>query len=83
FGSLSQLICTILYLFIIIYFMVIEIKLLFKLRLKYFRQFWSVIQIGIISCSWASAAVYIWRISEASHISKLFEETNGYVYINL
>ncbi|CAF1234712.1 unnamed protein product [Adineta steineri] len=83
FGSLSQLICTILYLFIIIYFMVIEIKLLFKLRLKYFRQFWSVIQIGIISCSWASAVVYIWRISEASHISKLFEETNGYVYINL
>ncbi|CAF1041705.1 unnamed protein product [Adineta steineri] len=83
FTSILQLVCTIFYIFFIIYFMIIEIRLLFELRLKYFRQYWSIIQLGIIGCSLGSIGVYFWRFQEANRISQLFEQTNGYVYINL
>ncbi|CAF3624741.1 unnamed protein product [Adineta steineri] len=83
FTSILQLVCTIVYIFLIIYFMIIEIRLLFELRLKYFRQFWSLIQLGIIGCSLGSIGVYFWRFQETNRISQLFEQTNGYIYINL
>ncbi|CAF4162103.1 unnamed protein product, partial [Adineta steineri] len=83
FTSLTQLICTIIYICFIIYFLIIEIKLLMKLKLKYFYEFWSIIQIGIISCSITSIIIYIWRFKEYNRLSSLFRETNGYVYINL
>ena len=67
----------------IIYFMIKEIQLLIHLKRKYFRQFWSIINLGIIACSWASVGVYIWRFQESNRISQLFQDTNGYVYINL
>ncbi|CAF4356149.1 unnamed protein product, partial [Adineta steineri] len=65
FTSLTQLICTIIYISFIIYFLIIEIKLLMKLNLKYFYEFWSIIQV------------------EYNRLSSLFQQTNGYVYINL
>ncbi|CAF4006621.1 unnamed protein product, partial [Adineta steineri] len=83
FTSILQLVCTIFYIFFIIYFMIIEIQLIFELRLKYFHQFWSLIQLGIIGCSLGSIGVYFWRFQEANRISQLFEQTNGYIYINL
>ncbi len=67
----------------IIYFMWIEIRLLFELKWNYFYQFWSFIEAGIIGCSWTSVGIYIWRYKECKRIGKLFEETNGYVYVNL
>ncbi|CAF0849209.1 unnamed protein product [Adineta steineri] len=83
FTSILQLVCTIFYIFFIIYFMIIEIRLLLELRLKYFHQFWSMIQLGIIGCSLGSIGVYFWRFQKTNRISQLFEQTNGYVYINL
>ena len=67
----------------IIYFMVIEIRLLFELKWKYFHRFWSMIEVGIIVCSWTSVGIYICRYQEFQRIGELFRETNGYVYINL
>ena len=63
--------------------MLIEIRSLYKLKFKYFLQFWSLVELGIIVCSWSSVGVYIWRYHESNRIGKLFQETNGYVYINL
>ncbi|CAF1243620.1 unnamed protein product [Adineta steineri] len=83
FTSLTQLICTIIYICFVIYFLIIEIKLLIKLKLKYFYEFWSLVQIGIISCSITSIIIYIWRFKEYNRLSSLFLETNGYVYVNL
>ena len=83
FTSIYQLICIIIYMIIILYFMWIEIHLLFELKWKYFYRFWSLIEVGIIICSWSSVWIYIWRYKESQRISQLFEETNGYVYINL
>ena len=67
----------------IIYFMFIEIQSFFKLKLNYFYQFWSYIEVGIIVCSWSCIGIYIWRYKEFKRISSLFQQTNGYVYINL
>ncbi|CAF3921958.1 unnamed protein product, partial [Adineta steineri] len=83
FTSILQLVCTIFYIFFIIYFIIIEIQLLFELRLKYSHQFWSLIQLGIIGCSLGSIGVYFWRFQETNRLSELFEQTNGYIYINL
>ena len=81
--SISQFICIIIYMIVIIYFMLLEIQSLFRMKWKYFYQFWSLINIGIIICSWMAVGIYIWRYDEYSRIGQLFKETNGYVYINL
>ncbi len=73
----------ILYMLMIIYLMWIEIRLLIKLKWKYVYQFWSLIEIGIIVCSWTSVGIYVWRYHESQRIGKLLSETNGYTYINL
>ena len=67
----------------IIYYMQREIRSLMERRCAYFRDFWSYPEIGIISCSWAGAGVYIWRIREANRIAQIFRETNGYSHVNL
>ena len=67
----------------ILYFMLLEVRSLFQLKLKYFFQFWSLIDLGIIVCSWTSIGIYIWRYHESKRIGKLFEETKGHVYVNL
>jgi hypothetical protein len=63
--------------------MFIEMKLFFDLKWKYSHRFWSFIETDIIICSWLSVGIYVWRYREYSRIGKLFEETNGFVYINL
>ena len=68
---------------LIVYFMWLEVRLLIELRWQYPRRFWSLIEVGIIACSWASVGIYVWRYYECSRIGKRFAETNGYVYVNL
>ena len=64
--------------------MIIEqVKSILQLRMNYFRQFWSYIDIGIIVCSCASVGIYTRRYFEFQRLGDLFKETNGYVYINL
>jgi hypothetical protein len=63
--------------------MIGEIRSLLKQKTRYFRSFWSMINLGIIVCSWTSLGVYIWRYQESVRIGDLFQTTNGYVYINL
>jgi len=67
----------------IFYFMIVEVRSLFHLKRKYFRQFWCYIEWGIIAFSWAAVGVYVWRYQEMTRISSLFRQTKGYVYINL
>jgi polycystin 1L2 len=37
----------------------------------------------MIGCSWAGVGVYVWRYHELTRIGNLFQQTNGYVYVNL
>ena len=63
--------------------MLLEIKLFGQLKWKYFRQFWSYIQWGIIVCSWIACGIYVWRHYEINRIGDLFHRTEGDVYVDL
>jgi hypothetical protein len=80
---LFTLLCGIVYMLFIVYYMQREIRSLFHRRMQYFRDFWTYPELGIIVCSWTAFAAYIWRITEGNRVSKLFAETNGYAYVNL
>ena len=67
----------------IIHIMIGEIRSLIQMKSNYFRQFWSLINLGIIVCSWTNVGIYVWRYCESLRIGHLFAQTNGYVYINL
>jgi hypothetical protein len=63
--------------------MIIEIQSFLKIKINYFKNFWSFINILIIICSWTNLGIYIWRYQESNRIGNFFEKTNGYSYINL
>ena len=67
----------------IVYSMLTEIQLLFRLKLKYLSEFWSMIELGIIVSSWSCIGIYILMLNELNRISSLFKETNGYVSIDI
>jgi len=67
----------------IIYLIIEQVQSMIQLKIEYFYQFWSYIDIGRIVCLWTSDGIYLWRYFEVKRIGDLFEETNGYVYINL
>ncbi|CAF0742236.1 unnamed protein product [Didymodactylos carnosus] len=79
----TKLICSILYMLFIVYYMMREIRLLIKMKTAYFREFWTYTEWGIIACSWSGMGVYFWRIYEGNRIGTLFAQTNGYIYIDL
>jgi hypothetical protein len=60
-----------------------EIRSLFTRGMAYFHDFWSYPEMGIIACSWAGFGSYIWCVHEGNRVGKLFQETNGYAYVNL
>ena len=83
FGSLAQLLCAVVYLLFVLYMMFVQLQSIRRLRLAYFRHFWSFIDLGIIVCSWTAVGLYVWRHQEIEHIGDLFRQTNGFVYVNL
>jgi hypothetical protein len=66
----------------IIYFMIKQLRLLIKLKWSYLKQFWSLIELGLIICSWMIVQIWISQHKEFNRIESLFKQTNGYVYIN-
>ena len=83
FTTPFQLICSIIYIIFILYFMFVQIQSFFRFKFACLKHFWFYVDLGIIACSWTSVAIYMWRYREAKRIGNLFEETNGYAYINL
>ncbi|CAF1401522.1 unnamed protein product [Adineta steineri] len=83
FTSTFQLVCSIMYMLFIIYYMILEIKTVIKMKSSYFYRFWSYIDVGIIGCSWGILGVYIWRYQKSIDVGNRFQETNGYTFINL
>ena len=79
FTSLSQLICLVVYTLFIVYLMMKQVQL----KWQAFTQFWSLLDFGVIICSWVGVAMYVWRYVEYSRISQVFAETSGYTYVNL
>ena len=83
FKSITHLVVSILYLLLIARMMIVEVQSLIKLKLGYFRQFWSYIDVGIIACSWTNVGIYVWRYRESNRVGDLFAQTHGYASVNL
>ncbi|CAF3282231.1 unnamed protein product [Rotaria socialis] len=83
FGSIFQITVAVIYLIFIVYFMIVEVYTFICLKKSYFRRVWSYIEIGIISCSWASVGVHIWQVKETSRVTSLFHQTHGNAYLNI
>ena len=81
--SMSQLICFLLYMTLILYSMVEEFRLFCRLKRKYFLRWCSYAEVGIISCSWTAVAIYIWRYQQSKDLGERFRQSKGFVYINL
>jgi hypothetical protein len=81
--STMQLVCGGVYLLWIVYFMVVEGRLMVKMRSRYWRRGWSYIDLGLILCAWAYVGVSAWRYVQVRRVSDLFATTNGYTYVNL
>lgn len=62
--------------------MIVELLELKRLKKAYFRQAWSYIELGIITCSWTSVGIQVWRENEVKRIKQLFVQTRGRTYIN-
>jgi polycystin 1L2 len=82
----AQMINTIffvIYLAMIIFSMVREIKLAIKLKWAYLREIWSWNEWTIISLSFASFAMFIYRINKAYDVQSFVKKYGGYGYIKL
>lgn len=79
----ADLIYCLLYLALIIYYMVVEIKLLIKKRKAYIKQFWSYMTWGIIACSWTGVAIHVFRQTEMKKMASTFKKENGKLPVNL
>ncbi|CAF1605653.1 unnamed protein product, partial [Adineta ricciae] len=82
-STLSELLCSIAYLMFIIYMMIEIIQSIRRMKIKYFHDVWSYINMGIIICSWTSLLIFGLKYQESKAIGKFFKETNGYDYIDL
>jgi hypothetical protein len=56
----------------IIYLMIEQIQMLFQFKMKYFGQFWSYINLGIIVCSWTSVGIFVWKYYADNILTNLF-----------
>ena len=82
-SSIVNDVAALIYMLFIIYFTLIEIHSFIKLKKKYFHSIWPFIQWGIIICSWTGLGIYIWRFFQGSRLRKIFQQTNGYQYVNI
>ena len=83
YSSIFNAVFGLIYMLFIVYFSYIEIQSVIKLKKEYFKSIWSYIQWGVIICSWTGLGIYIWRFKEGSRLSKIFNNTNGYQYVNI
>ena len=68
---------------LIIYLLIRQIQSILRLKRNHFRQFWPYIDLGIIICSCLVVVTYVRQYREASRVGDLFQQTNGFFYINL
>ena len=72
------------YMLVIVYTMIVELCALVKHGfLTYIKEFWHLVAWSLISLSWYSLAMFVYRVVEANKVMSFFARTNGYAYMNL
>ena len=80
-AMLFQLVCEIIYLIFILFFIVKEIRNIIKQKKEYIFQFWNMIELSIIGISISGVVVYFYRMMITSELIEIFKETHGNGYM--
>ncbi|BFZ03248.1 hypothetical protein BsWGS_06287 [Bradybaena similaris] len=80
-AMLFQIVCEIVYMLFVLFFIIRELRELIKTKLNYFRSFWNMVEVGVISMSIAAIVIFFYRLIMTNRLTKTFKETNGNGYI--
>ncbi|KAK7111823.1 hypothetical protein V1264_011390 [Littorina saxatilis] len=80
-AMLFQLVCEGVYCLFIIFFIIRLLKAFIKEKLAFFKGFWNLVDMGIISMSIGAIVIYFYRLFETNKLTSRFKETNGLEYI--
>ena len=83
FSSVSQLVCSVLYVLFVMHLFVHEVRTAVRLKWKYVREFWSYVNMSIVGCTLAIVIVCVWRYGEAQRIGDVFRDTHGYAFVDV
>ena len=76
-------ICEVIFLFYLIYFIVKQIYLMKKLKKEYWKDNWIIAEWAVISLSIVAIFFYAYRAILTNEILQTFQDTNGNGYMNL
>ena len=82
-SSLSQWICVLLLLVVVFYFTVEECRRWIEEGRKYLRRLASWLEWGFIACFIVSVVFYIHQYEEMKRLGTMFQQTNGYSYVDM
>lgn len=82
-AMLFQLICEILFVMFIVFFLIKEGRNLYKQRKVYFTQFWNYVELAIIVFSISGICMYFYKLVQTKKIIQKFKDTHGNGYMKL
>ncbi|CAH1793770.1 unnamed protein product [Owenia fusiformis] len=71
-SMLFQVACEIVYVLFILYFIVHEIRQIYRERSKYFKQFWNWVEVIVIAFSLGALATYFYRLIITNGLTEKF-----------
>lgn len=80
-AALFQILCEIVFVAFLIYFIVKEVKSLIKLRKNYVKEFWNLVELGIVSLSIGGMFIFMYKTFETNHLTEMFKKTQGNEYM--
>ncbi|XP_055877058.1 uncharacterized protein LOC106077240 isoform X2 [Biomphalaria glabrata] len=80
-AMLFQLVCEAVYMLFTLFFIVRELRNLFKAKMAYFLSFWNLVELGIIAMSLAAIVIYFYRLIMTNGLTEQFKETKGNGYV--
>jgi len=82
-SSISQWICLIFLLVILVFLLIDECRLMMKMKPReYLCRFWTWTEWTFVSCSIASIVFYFIQYQQMERVGKIFTKTNGYSFID-
>ncbi|XP_033750161.1 uncharacterized protein LOC117334568 isoform X2 [Pecten maximus] len=78
---LFQLACEIIYLLFTLYFIIHETRGIIREKIKYFKQFWNLIEFGICGMSVTAVVLYFYRLVITNTLTERFKHTHGNEYM--
>ncbi|OWF53241.1 Location of vulva defective 1 [Mizuhopecten yessoensis] len=76
-----QLACEVIYLLFTLYFVIHEVRGIIREKIKYFKQFWNLIELGICVMSVTAVVLYFYRLVKTNTLTERFKHTHGNEYM--